>query len=280
MDRELSEDSFPFTAIVSADPSRGLVLRDDVNAVEMRVFQRWSVTNAEPEWDCPGVYLLLGPPAVDGIWSGYVGRSDSLRTRVARWAYDRDDWSRCLLVRRDTTYGFDATQINWLEAHIYEQLRASALADLWNKVQPCGGRVPPYSLRTLLACADGVMFALRLLEREPSAPDDSAPPMSPRTRRRSTASLRNLLDAGLLRAGETATSINSLWPATAQVSASGQIVFNGITYPTASAAAMAAKGGNTVNGWEFWAVQRGNQPVQLAQLRARYDAGRESLVGG
>lgn len=265
------DDQMPVLALVPDVAGQHIELFDEVNALRMAIVQRDGVRKLSDEWEEPGIYLLLRPASTDGTWSCYVGKADRLRERVSCWL--KDDWSRCLLVQRDTTYGFDATQAGWLEANLLRQLAASALAEPWNKVRPTAGTMPPYGVHALLACINGIMHTLRLLGYEPAAADDidtDAP--TTRTRYKSKTTLSDLLSVGLLQPGEAVVSVNGLWPATGHIEPNGTIRYNGVSYEAVSAAGMAAKKGSTVNGWEFWAVKRDGQPLQLAQVRAEYDA--------
>lgn len=60
------------------------------------------------------------------------------------------------------------------------------------------------------------------------------------------------------------------WPADAVVQADGSIVWDTRTFETPSGAAVAVRGGQATNGWDFWAVEDPTGKTRLATLRARY----------
>src|SRR3712207_2347259 len=105
---------------------------------------------------------------------------------------------------------------------------------------------------------------LRLLGYDTESPDDQVaarPAARTRSNRFYGITVQQLLDAGLLTAGETLTSTNSVYPATAALGSSGEVQYNGTAHPSPSNAARVVKGGLHVNGWEFWAVERDRKSV-------------------
>lgn len=94
------------------------------------------------------------------------------------------------------------------------------------------------------------------------------------------ATLLDLLNAGLVTAGQTLVSPEGRQrTSSATVLVSGEVSWNGATYPTLSAAASAAMGRN-MNGWTHWrSVVGGGKPITLFDLRAQYMAGRDPAAG-
>ncbi len=114
---------------------------------------------------------------------------------------------------------------------------------------------------------------LRLLGYDTEPPDDQTgarPAARTRSNRFFGITVKQLLAAGELTAGETLTSTNGVYPATAVLHADGTIEWNGTRFPTPSNAAGAVKGGLAANGWDFWAVERPTGRMPLATVRARW----------
>jgi hypothetical protein len=83
-------------------------------------------------------------------------------------------------------------------------------------------------------------------------------------RGRSPVSMKDLLDAGLLTAGQELRGRGSV---RAKVTATGGLVVAGTEHRSPSNAATAALDGTSTNGWFFWRVQHGQDWVRLDELR-------------
>lgn len=81
--------------------------------------------------------------------------------------------------------------------------------------------------------------------------------------------LRDLLDAGLLTAGETLLPPPRGMSRSANVTESGTIRVDDVEYATPSGAAKASSGNSAEPGWEFWSVDRGGVRTTLFDLRSR-----------
>ena len=96
---------------------------------------------------------------------------------------------------------------------------------------------------------------------------------SGRRLRRLTVSLGNLVDAGLLQAGQELRATSNRRARLVDTADGIQVqVLTGSQdiYPTLSKAAQAVTG-NSVNGWEFWKIPgKGNSLIPLSEVRARY----------
>jgi len=109
----------------------------------------------------------------------------------------------------------------------------------------------------------------------PAAPvqSSSAAGATPAPRRpaqqRHAESVKDLLDAGLLVAGEALHTTRRGQDHRAIVLPNGDIEFGGIVYHSLSTAAKAASGNTSEPGWEFWAVARDGKAVTLYNLRVR-----------
>jgi hypothetical protein len=85
-------------------------------------------------------------------------------------------------------------------------------------------------------------------------------------------SISDLMDAGLLEAGDILVNAGDGGDASARVLLDGHIEYDGDVYETASAAASQARGGSAVNGWEYWHADTPNGLRRLAALRDQYIA--------
>lgn len=90
-------------------------------------------------------------------------------------------------------------------------------------------------------------------------------------RGRSAVSVAQLIEAGLLRAGQQ-LRLRGPEGATARVTASGTVEIEGVAHRSPSAAARAAKGGTSTNGWIAWQVEDGGRWTTLAEIRERLKA--------
>ena len=81
--------------------------------------------------------------------------------------------------------------------------------------------------------------------------------------------LAEIVQAGAVQPGKL-VSTNAKRPATAELTASGTILFDGVEYASPSKAAMKASGLGAVNGWVFWARKTASGQVTLAASRDSY----------
>ena len=83
-------------------------------------------------------------------------------------------------------------------------------------------------------------------------------------------SVGDLIGAGLLEAGDILINAGEGGDASARVLPDGQIEYDGDIYEKVSAAAMKAKDGSAVNGWEYWYTDTPQGLRPLAALREQY----------
>jgi hypothetical protein len=258
-------------------------------ALCLAIAEREGAASLSTDWNVPGVYILLDSSSTDGTWACYVGKAPmGLRTRVVEHIGAKNHWSRALLVRRDTKYGFHSAQVGWLEGRLYDLLHAAQNAELHNKVRPTDETLPPHDRQMLESCIMPISRVLRLIGHDPTAPGET-PPLSasqdeltetnhnhksPAKHKKTKiyGTVRDLLEAGLLTPHTTLVSTNRVWPGKALVLPDGRIGFNDRAFNAPSAAAGALTGGS-VNGWIFWAVESDTGLVTLATLRARLNGG-------
>ncbi len=82
--------------------------------------------------------------------------------------------------------------------------------------------------------------------------------------------LKQLLEAGLVDAGDLLISTSRAWPAVAYVDPDAAVVYQGTVHPTPSAAGAEARGGRATNGWDFWALEKDDTHVRLRDVRAEF----------
>lgn len=233
-----------------------VTLLDGNAALRMAIVDRASMSMLGDEWDAPRVYLLLDPVRLDGTYGVYVGKAPAgLRNRLRNHRRNKAHGARALLVVRDTTYGWDSAQVGWLEGRLYDLLDGATLATLSNGNRPQDETVRPYDRAALEAATQPVAAVLRLLGCSPDTFDDekvASPeavpgPGSPRVRQYGV-SLRDLVEAGVLAAGERLTSTYPSYPATATVRGDGTIVHEDRAHGSPSATGSAVRSGKATNG--------------------------------
>ncbi|MFC7497069.1 MULTISPECIES: hypothetical protein [unclassified Nocardioides] len=270
------DDALPITTLLPESAADPVVLFDQHAALRFAIVERdYALRISIEEWDRPGVYVLLDPPATDGSWGCYVGKAPAgVRTRLRDHLKNKDHWRRAVLVQRDTTFGFNSAQVAWLEGRLYDLLDAAEDARLHNGNRPSDETLPPFERASLEAAIVPISRVLRLIGYDPVTADDSGTvsttTKASRTSRFVGISVKHIIDAGFLAAGTSLVSANSVWPANGSANADGTITFDGTAYPTPSAAAAAVKGTGAVNGWDFWAIEDAAGRTTLATLRARY----------
>lgn len=268
--RSISGDTLPFTVLVPSDGMSPIEVFDQHAALKMAVVERTGASVLSDEWDAPGVYLLVDRHGADGTWGVYVGKAPAgIKARLGSHLRNKDHWYRAVLIRRDTTYGFNSAQIGWLEGRLHDLLVAAEDAQLHNANRPSDETLPPYDRQMLELVVVPVARLLRLIGHDPMTTDDATSPSTQRSSRFYGISLAQIVDSGLLEVGSQLVSTNGAWPASAIVRDGGQIEVADVVYATPSAAATAVKDG-PANGWDFWSVHSPSGRVSLATLRANY----------
>jgi hypothetical protein len=271
----MSTDTLPLTALVPEARGGLIEIYDQHAALKLTVVEREGARLVDEEWDVPGTYILLDRPDEDGVWGAYVGKAPSgVRNRLGAHIRNKDHWYRAVLIRRDTTHGFNSAQVGWLEGRMYDLLAAAENAVLHNGNRPSDETLPAYDRQMLELAILPVTRVLRLLAHDPASADDVAEiggsaPKRPRTSRFYGIGLEEIIRAGLLAAGTKLVSVNGSWPASAVVSKNERIEYQGKEYSSPSTAAGVVRGG-AANGWDFWAVETDTGRVTLATLRQRF----------
>lgn len=271
-------DALPLTVLVGDNTASPIEIFDQYAALHLAVVERSGALDIGEGWDGPGVYVLVDRISEDGSWGAYVGKAPAgVKARIKQHLKHKDHWERALLIRRDTTNGFTSAQVGWLEGRIYDLLDASLDAELHNHQKPGDNSLPAYDIQMLELAIMPISRVLRLLGYDTSTADDQIPEEPGRANRFFGITIPQLIEGGLISAGQGLVSTNGAWPALATLNGDGTVQYNGASYPSLSAASGAAKDGGASNGWEFWAVQTENGKVPLATLRARYLEEQDSM---
>lgn len=267
--------ALPITVLLPETAGEPVVMYDKYAALKFAVVERAHAMRLGVEWDEPGNYILLDPPTPEGEWGAYVGKASpgGVKSRLMTHLKSKDTWRRVLIIQKDTTHGFNSSEVGWLEGRLYDLLNAAENAHLHNGNRPSDETLPAFERAMLEASILPISRVLRLLGHDPATPDDSAATVSlsraPRSNRFHGVTVQNLIDAGLVSGGVGLVSTNGVWPASAVLNTDGTLTYENQTYPTPSAAAAAVKGG-AANGWDFWAVEDTTGKTTLATLRARF----------
>ncbi len=265
-----SWDALPLTVLVPEDASGTIEIYDQHAALKIAVVERSGAHLVGDEWDAPGAYVLLDRPDAEDQWGVYAGKAPAgVRTRLRDHVRNKDHWYRALLLRRDTTLGFNSAQIGWLEGRLYDLFDVATDAVLHNGNRPSDETLPPYDRQMLEMAVLPVRRVLRMIGHDPRTADDNPPPeAAPRTKRYHGIKLPQLIESGVLMPGAKLISTNGAWPASATVTASAEIEYSGTCYASPSTAAASVKDG-AANGWDFWAVETDSGKVPLSVLRER-----------
>ncbi|WP_152563835.1 hypothetical protein [Actinomadura welshii] len=275
-------DSLSANVVIPDSAQDPIEVYIDHVALCVAIVERKGARSLGSDWDVPGVYVLLDPAAPGGTWGGYVGKAPAgIKSRLSTHLSQKDHWSRAVLVRRDTKYGFHSAQVGWLEGRLYDLLHAAANARLHNIRRPVDETLPPHDRQMLESCVMPFVRVLRLLGYDPtptatSGKNELTVPAartstSKPARRVIRGTVQDLLRAGLLQAHAKLVSTSRAWPAEATVLPDGRIEYGGRSFNSPSGAADYVTSGS-VNGWSFWATETESGRVTLGALRARLDS--------
>lgn len=259
---------------IPSDPEAPIVLDFVSHALRVALVTKRSI-GALPieEWDCPGIYVLIGELGTAGRTQVYVGKAKSLRRRLGQHrAKPKMSWWRAVAIARDTTDGFNTSQIGYLEGRLSRQLTALPGLELIASQEDIDETLPDHLLVPLDAFVPTILAALRLAGLD-IAPADEAKEQKPARRGRAVTegTVADLVAAGLLRPGEKLVFDSRGHRREALVNPAGEIVLDGVTYWSPSGAGKAVLGGKSVNGWKAWTV--GDAGPSLAVLRDRLHSG-------
>src|SRR4051812_26456405 len=234
--------SSPSGSSAAAAPSESFFSSSFLRLLGPRVQAHWPVASRAQVLPVRGmVVTAISASIICSTAAWRAARSASSTPHLK----GKDHWARALLIRRDTTFRFNSAHVGWLEGRLYDLLDAAADTRLHNGNRPSDETLPPYERAALESIVPPLRRVLRLLGYDTETPDDHAtvrPAARARSNRFYGITVKQLLDAGLVAAGETLASTNGVWPGIAVLLADGAVEWHGARYPTPSSAAVAVKG--------------------------------------
>jgi hypothetical protein len=260
----------PASFLMPASSAEPIVVHIRSEALSLAVVNRESVGNLDPSWDAIGVYVLLWPIEADGRYTAYVGKvgQSTLRKRLYQHDRSKEGWVRAMLVRRDTTDGFNSAETGWLEGRLTDLLTLAPLATTINRPDK-DESLPQYEREALDRMIRPIAAVLRVLGASPDTPDQTPPTKTRRRPRTYSETLSDLIEGGFLQLGARLRSIYTSTEAATTVVEGGKLEVNGRVFETPSGAAVHIRGKET-NGWDFWGAQSGDGSlIALSELRRR-----------
>lgn len=262
----------PVTFYVPSSAAEPVELGVAHSGLRMALVTRESARLLTDDWRVLGIYFLLGPHPDDAdkfcAYVGEVGRRDLL-LRISEHAAQKDWWSRALLVASASAGGFNSAEIGWLEGRFYDVLQNAVAAKVMNKGRPGDDSIALKDRGVLERYVEPTMAALRAVGAPPDTADQKPPPMG-KKRAHYRESLKDLIDADLLKPGTRLRPTRKNLTTTALVLPDGSLDVGGTAYGAVSQAARAVTGSQSEPGWEFWGAPSGDGSfVSLFTLRER-----------
>lgn len=222
----------------------------------------------EVEWNVPGVYVLL---TNDGTGAVYVGKATGLRDRLMQHRRTpKLPWIRALLIKRDTSHGFNSAEIGYLEGRLSAELDAVDHLTVTKGKTDQDATLPAHMRLSLDALLTSMVAAVRLagvdIHKETGNTEESS--TKGKTYTVIPGTVADLLAAGLLQAGAELYFSRSGKTAKSTVTANGELIVNGVAYTSPSKAGVVALGLKATNGWDSWHVGSPTGP-RLTDLRAQ-----------
>lgn len=222
------------------------------------------------DWDQPGVYVLVGSPSAGGKAPVYVGKANSLRSRLSQHRLNPPiDWNRAVAVARDTTDGFHSAQVGYLEGRLANQLRTAARIDVQEGQKNIDKTLPDHQLIALDDFIPTILAALRIaglnLTKSEAAKQSDTEEEASQGKKHYPVKFQELVHKGEIKSGDKLVFDQRGKKAEALVNGSGEIVVEGTPFDTPSGAGTHVLGGKSVNGWEAWTV--GIDGPTLAEVR-------------
>ena len=257
---------------IPASPTAPIIADFAEHALRVAYLMRRDVGRLpNQEWGAPGIYILL---CDDGTRDVYVGKSTNLRSRLQHHRQNNaqvPNWSRALLVKRDTTHGFTSSDVGYLEG------RLSSRLDVIPGIQVAKGKVdgdstlPRHVQMSLDALLPSILAAVRLAGIDVYWKDDAEPESNGFKRTATKGTLAGLIAEGLLHVGADLHCSRAGELGYGTVAGDGQIIVGGVGYRAPSLAAAISLGATSstgFGGWEMWHVGSLKGP-SLSDLRAQ-----------
>lgn len=262
----------PVTFYVPSSVGEPVEVKVVHSGLRMVLVNRDSVRRLGDEWKVLGIYFLFGP--VDGeperfrAYVGEVGRRDLL-TRLSEHVAQKPWWSRALLITAEAKDGLNSAEIGWLEGRFYDVLNNAVAAELMNKGRPGDDSIALKDRGVLERYVEPVMAALRACGAPPDTADQKPAPKG-KKRAFYRESVKDLIDAKLLKVGTRLEPVRKHLTTTALVLGDGSLEVAGTPHQSVSSAAVAVSGNKSEPGWEFWGAPSGDGGfVALFTLRDR-----------
>jgi hypothetical protein len=210
------------------------------------------------EWEVPGIYVLLTD---DGSRQLYIGQAVDARKRLLQHRRkSKLDWTRAVIIKRDTSHGFNSAEIGYLEGRVAAEINAIPGVAVVEGKRDQDTTLPLHMLLSLDDLLSSILAALRLAgmdtHKEADEPEHKIrrPSAKRKGRIAKTGTIADLLAAGLLRAGAEVHLSQGGRSASGTVTTSGEIIVAGVAYASPSKAAQQALGLQSSNGWTTWHV--------------------------
>ena len=267
---------------IPADPRAPIRFDFELHALRMAFVEPANVNRLTDEWQQPGVYVLLGKRSAEQATDVYVGMATDLRKRLtAHRRKPKFPWWRAVAVVRDTTTGFDSAQIGYLEGRLAQELRVLPGVNVREGMSTMDVTLPTFARSPLDEFVGTVLEALRIagVDLQSGAEDDpeSETVTSGRGHTMIPGTIKDLLGAGLLDAGSRLVAEREVGGKQirleCEVSASGELIFEGVAYRNPTRPAVLGFDLKSTNGWVAWKTDGGKT---LADLRDQLPPGSAS----
>ena len=273
----------PVTFFVSSSSTEPVEVRVSHSGLRMMLVNRESVGLLDDSWAVLGVYFLLGPfedgPDLYRAYVGEVGKR-TLLLRVKEHVDSKQWWSRALLIA-SASDEFNSAEIGWLEGRLYDVLNNAVAAEVMNKGRPGDDSLAPQDRGVLERYVEPIMAALRACGASPDTADQR--PQLPKGHKKKVykESVKDLIDAGLLKAGTMLAPLRKGLTQTALVLPDGNLKIGEQVFSAVSPAAMAVSGHKSEPGWDFWGAPSGEGGyIPLSRLRDRLREGSGKATDG
>lgn len=265
----------PVTFFIPSTAGEPIEVDVQHSGLRMVLVNREAVGRLGDEWRALGVYFLLGPsPSKPDRFQAYVGEVGhrDLLTRLVEHVRQKAWWNRALLIASVTSDGFNSAEIGWLEGRLYDVLNNATMADVMNQGRPGDDSIAPKNRGVLERYVEPVIAALRACGAPPDTADQRPVPRG-KARSYFRESVKDLIDAGLLKSGTRLQPLRKHLTKTALVLEDGNLDIDGQVFTAVSTAAVAVSGSKSEPGWEFWGAPSGGGAfVPLYELRDRLRA--------
>ena len=262
----------PVTFYVPSSSTEPVDVRVAHSGLRMALLNRESVGLLDDSWAVLGVYFLLGPSEDDpDRYRAYVGEvgKRTLLLRTKEHVGGKQWWSRALLIA-SASDEFNSAEIGWLEGRLYDVLNNAVAAEVMNRGRPGDESLAPQDRGVLERYVEPIMAALRACGASPDTADQKPPVPKGQKKKFYKESVKDLIDAGLLKAGTVLQPLRRGLTQTAFVLPDGDLKVGDQVFAAVSPAAMAVSGNKSEPGWDFWGAPSGEGGyVPLAALRDR-----------